>query len=126
MAIAFRSTVREFVAPSDSHLPPEQQTVWLLGPLDVFDSAELADSYSVDPDKWAVKSVQMVRLALRGWKNLKDADGKEVAFVGLAGRASDEDMRKIPYSIVLELLLEVNRFEQIARAQVGESLPQRT
>ena len=121
MAIALRSTVREFVAPSDTKLPPEQQTTWLLGPLDVFDSAELADSYSTDPNKWASKNVQMVRMALRGWRNFKDADGAEVPFIGLGGRASDEDMRKIPFSLVLELMVEINNFETIKRSQVGES-----
>ena len=120
MAIAFRRAVREFIVPSDLTLPPEQQTTWLLRPLDVFDAAELADTYTADEKGWAAKAVQMAKMSLVGWRNFKDADGNEVAFVGLNNRATDDDLRLIPFAVILEIVQEVHRYEAISRKQVGE------
>lgn len=120
MAIAFRSAVREFIAPSDAAQPPEQQTTWLLRPLDVFDAAELADTYSAEDSGWAKKAIQMARLSLVGWRNFKDGEGNEVKFAGLNGRATDEDLRLIPFAVILEIVSEVHRFEAISRKTAGE------
>jgi hypothetical protein len=120
MAIATRSGVREFVAPSDLLLPADQQTVWLLRPLDVFAAAELADSYTTEEAKWAAKALQMAKLALVGWRNFKNEDGTDLIFKGFGGRATDDDLRQIPFSIVLELVAEVHRFEWLSRKIAGE------
>ena len=120
MAIAIRSGVREFVAPSDASLPADQQTVWLLRSLDVFAAAELADTYTTEDAKWAAKAVQMAKLALAGWRNFKDSDGIELAFRGFGGRAADDDIRLIPLPIIIEIVNEVHRFEAISRKTAGE------
>lgn len=120
MAIAIRSGVREFIAPSDSSLPADRQTVWLLRPLDVFAAAELADTYTTEDSKWASKALQMAKLALVGWRNFKNEDGAELAFKGFAGRATDDDLRQIPFSVILEIVAEVHRFESLSRKTAGE------
>jgi hypothetical protein len=120
MAIALRSGVREFIAPSDRSQPQEAQTVWLLRPLDVFAAAELADSYTTEESKWASKAIQMAKLALIGWRNFKDETGAEVAFKGFSGRATDDDLRQIPFSVVLEIVAEIHQFESLSRKTAGE------
>jgi hypothetical protein len=120
MAVAFRSSVREFIAPSDSALPADQQTVWLLRPLDVFDNAEVADAYSDGTGGNMRRLLTYLRLSLVGWRNFKDESGADVPFVGLNGRATDEDIRKIPTAYAHELVKAIFEAEAISRKQAGE------
>ncbi len=50
----------------------------------------------------------------------KSEDGAELAFKGFAGRATDDDLRQIPFSVILEIVAEVHRFESLSRKTAGE------
>jgi hypothetical protein len=94
MAIAFDvKETREYILEADRKLPPEQQTIFILGTLDSSLAGHINDA-SIDfqmndkgPDReaniqWrrAFRQLQLVRFGLKGWSNLFDRQGKEIRF----------------------------------------------
>lgn len=123
MAIASSQHTREFVAPSESTLPPEQQTVWILRPITVFDELERTKAVGRDTEAagWLEEYVVFsLRRSLCGWRNFKDAAGVDVPQP--TGFLTDEQIVRIPKKILSEIGTEVFRFEHSATESVkGES-----
>lgn len=121
MAIALDpKRVREYVLKAERALPVEEQTVFLLRALTVYDRAELADAYT--KDHLAKRLIEMVRFTLAGWRNFKRADGTEAPFtLDSAGRPTVECVEQIAQPIMSELVGESLGIEEITPAEVGKS-----
>ena len=124
--------VREYVALCDRDQPVEEQTVWLLRALDVFDQEVLAEHYqaagigqadqvNTSNSKQLRALIETVRRGLSGWKNHRDSNGGQVAFgQGPDGFATDDTLRVIRADIVVELSGEISTSETVGTAEAGK------
>ena len=121
MGIAFDTKKRrEFVPVKERTKPAEQQKVYVLRQLDVFDRTDLADMRSKGMGS-ARATVEMVRLSLAGWRNHANADGTPVEFVARAdGRANDDTMRTVSDGEAAEIVADVMAWEEVSQAEAGE------
>lgn len=132
MAVAFdKKRTSDFVTPQDKLLPEAQQTTFTLVQLsqDEFDEMQLHYAEieakeketpgKVDPSmprlRWAV------RMALRGWKNFKLADGSDAPFkLDADGRPSDDTLKLLVPSDLLAIFKEINQKETLTPAEAGK------
>lgn len=126
MATAFDPRpVRTFVLEEDRELPPEQQSEFQLGRLDVFGYSALNALVGNDPNQTEIKLavlIEVARGALRGWSKFPMPDGSPAEFVrGPTGFANDETMRCLKSSQVGQLAMEVLRFENVSKLEAGKS-----
>lgn len=123
MAVAFNRAARvRFVLPEDEALPADQQTVWILRPLTVFETMELESEYgtSVEGTKAARYAVDMLRRALVGWENLKLEDGTQAPFVAVNGVATDATIEFAqPY--LLPLFVRARQMNSVTQGEAGKS-----
>jgi len=78
----------EYVIESEQNLPVEKQSVFILVPISAKDFSEVQDRLVIENQgkkNATVKNINshsydLLRLGLAGWKNVKDADGKEIKF----------------------------------------------
>lgn len=127
MAIANTpNQTREWVRKSERDLPPDQRTTFVLRSVPFAVRSQfgvllgLAQDGSdgsnflakIPPQEVASLYVLALRCCLVGWRNYRDADGREVAFVGttltvngvaIRGAASDETLELIDTETMAEL-----------------------
>src|SRR5690348_12318379 len=100
-----------------------EKTTFILGVVDSFARAHIDDTHSlVKQDDGTIESMAIankyigfVKFGLKGWKNFKDADGKDVEFKteevsfpwGKRTVVSDESIKKLDLSWIIELGLEI-------------------
>ena len=137
------SATKNYVSTSDDArgeggVPTPDATVFTLGAVDVFVTSHVFDSClefrAADDERGQTTQIHMnrmalerVRFGLRGWRNFKDAAGKEVEFTTtdryLVGRAykvaSDDCLRQIPLPIIRELAGEVVDLSTVTEAEAG-------
>lgn len=97
------------VLDSDADLDPNDQTIWEMAPLSVAQRQEVMRLAGQDDQVGAC--ILATRASLRGWRQLRDASGAEVAFKrkqqvigGTAGvYISPESLDVIPLEIIAEL-----------------------
>ena len=120
MVIALNPNAREeYVTKADRELPEGQRTVFSLRPLNVFDRAEVAHRVS-NGEKFTV--IETVRLALDGWRNLIDERGQPVEFEARKdGRATDECMKRLDETTLVELFHRVANREEVTLDEAGKS-----
>jgi len=133
MAVAFdKKRTSDFVTPQDKLLPADQQTTFILVQLsqDEFDEmqlhyAEIADAEAKTPGKVDPSMPRLrwaVRMALRGWKNFKMADGRDAPFnLDADGRPSDETLKLLHAQDLLSIFHEINKKESLTPAEAGKS-----
>ncbi|MGA9363317.1 MAG: hypothetical protein WBW16_03020 [Bacteroidota bacterium] len=96
--------VREYSVEGDSG---EDRTIFLIGRLDyalrnrVFDEASMysvndkgADATATVSVRWHQRNANIVKFGLKGWKNFKDAQGKEILFDQVSVAIPDVGNRK--------------------------------
>ncbi len=118
---------REYQSPNDPD--PANPTVWTLGALDLRSRTFIQDettafevSSSQKPtDRASVKlrlserNVLLARFGLKGWRNLKDAQGQEIPFeqdvLPIDGKsysiAAKRLIEQLPYELIEELAAEI-------------------
>jgi len=111
MAIALTTkSVTEYVLERERSLPKEEQTVWLLRPLSLAFRLQISE-LDGKSDGWQRAISSCLRGSLAGWRNFKDADGKDVPFATESAEvlglrvpvASPESLLAIPSEDALEL-----------------------
>jgi hypothetical protein len=108
---------RDYVSEADRSLPTEEQTVYELKRLDLIDRASLLE---LDPAKTGAGQslVEIVRLALTGWRNFKLPDGSEAAFARRSdGRPSDDTLRYLREQEASELFRDIVEHEKVGAAE---------
>jgi hypothetical protein len=111
---------REFVLLRDRALPEAERTVFILRPLEIFDRTRVSDYRSTGMLPSAV-GVEILRMALDGWRNFKLADGTEVVYErGPSGFATDDTLRYISDHDAAEILADAVREEEVTPKQAGE------
>lgn len=123
MAVAFdKKRTREFVLPSDSELPPEQQTTWLMVALSQAEMDEIT-AIGQDEKKTPMQKLrEAVSRSLVGWKNYPMSDGTEAPFVKTgANRPSDETLNLISARDLVALVTEITAKEGITPDEAGKS-----
>jgi hypothetical protein len=112
--------VELFVLKSEREKPKEEQTIFELGVIDVVTFADLSSidvayNEQTKDNKLTVnilgRELEYVKHGLKGWKNFKDKDGKEVtplfSTVSKGGRLTkvlrEESLRLIPGKVIGEL-----------------------
>lgn len=119
MAVAKKCEVREFVSKSDSEKPSEQQTVFLIKSLTIFDKLSLAElEYDTKTIQGAANfNLALIAKLLCGWKNFKYADGSDAPF-----NASDaaSNISKIPDNVVFEMAAFIENNEAANAKTAGE------
>lgn len=128
MAFQIRTgETREYISPKDPD--STQPTRWTLGALDLRSRTYVQDettAFEVSPsqrptDKTSVKlrlserNVLLARFGLKGWKNLKDAQGQEVPFeqdtLPIDGKSyslvAKRLIEQFPYELIEELAAEI-------------------
>lgn len=115
------------------------KTVFKLGTIDAFVRAYLDDTHinirkgdTVDINDVAFnhKLLEIVRFGLKGWTNFKDADGKDVPFVtediavpnvGRRMAVSEDSMKHLSFSWVIELAVKINDHNSLKEADLKNS-----
>ena len=104
----------DYVLKAEREAPESEQTVFELGDLTERDRSEILDTMTagmdadgnVTDDKLATRVYRVVRCGLRGWRNLRDAEG-EVAFEPDGRFASDASLGLLPFQVKAELMGEL-------------------
>jgi hypothetical protein len=122
MARAYdRARTREFIPSCDRNLPPEQQTSFQLGWLSIFDFSGIADATSSAGNGFP-RVLEIVRRALRGWKNFPLPDGTPAPFVtGPDGLATKETVELIGPKEIMEIARDADQSEELTAAETGKS-----
>lgn len=87
----------EYVLLCDRELPPEEQTIFHLKALSARELAEIQDKAArADMDgnfefRSGSQTLRILEIGVRGWKNLRDAQGNEIAFRENNGRPRGEN-----------------------------------
>lgn len=101
----YRPKVEAAAVESDPRYVPSE---FLLGPMSFRDRARVEDMLNAKEIGEVVAFI--VERNLRGWKNVLNSTGAEVAFKPDAnGRPTEEQLKLIPWPILSELALEVKR-----------------
>lgn len=114
----------EYVLEDERDLPVEEQTVWLLRPLTYREREEIERGSMVEfsgehsvllRGERHVYARKILDRGLEGWRNFRDADGKDVLFMKVNKALSEETLDAIkPYAI--ELSNAVTESSELRRA----------
>ena len=102
----------EYVCESERELPTEEQTVFLLRPMNAFEKQRLdAEIITSDDDKANAKrqlekSPQVLLMCLIGWRNFGDGGNWERR-EGITHGTMEQNVSKIPEAVRYELATEV-------------------
>lgn len=115
--------VKEYSLMEDT---ADDKTVFLIGVIDSLTRSYIDDSHlqrfgerkdmELNDVDLHDKYVQFVRFGLKGWRNMKDADGKDVEYkseekifprIGKRIVASDETLQKLDLKWMIEIGLEI-------------------
>lgn len=125
MAKAYdRARTREYVPKCDRELPPEQQTVFILGWLSVFDYTAMAEMFKdvKDDEKIFERLAEIARRAIRGWRRFPLPDGSEAPFEkGSDNVATRETLERIGATEIVEIATDVGLNEKLTPDDVGKS-----
>ena len=115
----------EHVASKTTHLPPEQQVVFLLGPLDVFARLELDQEHKEFGEKNpSLFALSYVRRSLRGWRNLRTRGGLDAPCIkGADGYLTRESFKRIgsDFDLYFELFTKAIALNSAEVEQVEKS-----
>lgn len=112
----------------------EEKTIFQLGVIDAFARAYIDDTHtivkkedgSIDDISITNKYIQFVKFGLRGWKNFKDSEGKEVIFqteeklfphIGKRIIVTDECISKLDLRWIVEIGLEIINHNKLSIAE---------
>ena len=112
----------------------EDKTIFILGVIDSLTRAYIDDVNSIKSEDGTVsdsavhnKYIQFVKFGLRGWRNLKDKDGKEIEFktveqtfsrLGKRTVVSDESIKALDLLWIIELGLHIVAHNKLSRDEI--------
>lgn len=123
MAIAIDSSSKlEMIIASDRGKPKEEQTIFYVRPMTVKEMRKLHQKWKggsvPEADFSFDELLDMITSFLVGWRNFKNAEGKEVPFVP----GSKENIERFSIDLLMELwagIMEVQRLEEVASKNFG-------
>jgi len=117
MAIAVdMKTVIRHVLERDRSLPADQQTTFLLGPMNARERAAMGDKLLARHEGGFVELRQetvnlgVLRAGLRGWENFKDRAGNVLEFKTVSNGTGHQ----VPTEEMLDLIREADRDELVS------------
>ena len=125
MAIAkLRTAIVEYILKEDRELAEDLQTTFKLKTLSATEAASLQDSM-MEQKNYSANLLEAIRMALKGWDNLKDADGKLVKYVSekKTGKWLDQNFDVLAQSWLMELgseILKQTYPDEMADAEEGD------
>jgi hypothetical protein len=125
------SSVKNYVSTTDPEKGSENETVFILKPLDSFATTFLFDSgvnlMSEGNGRIEVyrMNLEAVRIGLAGWKNFQDGEGNQLEFktetlqiCGKPYQALSQDLLKLmPFSLVRELAEEIRALGSVTEEE---------
>lgn len=115
------NAVVEYIPLADRARPAEEQTVFILKPLDIFAKLDVEEQYKATAEaKPKHFALYYVRKSLVGWRNFKTAAGVDLKFTLDGGCASDDAIR-IAGAFINELFDACVSANAITAEQVGKS-----
>ena len=116
--------IKEFVCESNRDLPDDQKVIHLIKGLSNIETMQLEDIIDLSDiregrGKFGSKSVMLLRLGWKGWSNMRNGNGSDVAFkIDKMGRAENDNFEMVSLADLWDISTEITRLTNMTKEQV--------